>query len=701
MNRSIKRMTALALSILMLLTVAPLRFHSSAAAPTAGDVNLDGRVGSDDARLALRASVKLERLSAENAVNADADRDGKVSAADARLILRRSVGLETLAAYDVGEMQSVLLKGDDRKPYESDEYELAYLASATIGGAKHVIFDDYVTLDVPTKEGTAEEDLLNMVGVIFNGDGEPFFILPDAAARAQGKFQFQTLHFSPIGAAELSDEKLLDLWAERAAAQSTVRRISEEDLTPGLAEMLTDCGLASNQYAGAVVRSILSLDTRGEILAAAIDGDGKTLRDKLVNFAGEYFLSKLFQQKEDKFLTQSLGDNAASVKQAVKDGKYKEALTEIVKNIEKNMFSYVNYADKIASLTDKLADIWTDDMMNEQYEVYKKLGGAGISDDDWNLVYVQLRGAAHRLSSRGVTAEDLRKKFEQRVKNEEKIAAAKKELLADAAEWREMGLLNTNYWYNSLGDYPSDVERLNSLRQIRETIRSLLTLDGKFQRGKGYLTDKDFLTDAMFEWVTNGVKGRANFYKWLRDHGIYLPREESDPPQNPNMLPFWATPVDSPGRQNYPFMEDVEQGLLEAGRQIFYKNGDNYGDKRTFTIKIPATQVDTGDGPATVTLELTGSYPYGPWDGHTGSAKITCVKEYDYVYSSGDSNHRRMEYTFTADRISVTDRGEGNIYITYYGSETESLYKEYKGEMVLDASYPITRNCAFSVAFRY
>ncbi len=705
MNRSVKKAIAFALSLLMLATFAPLRLSVSAAAPSAGDVNLDGKVGSDDARLALRASVKLERLSAEAAVNADADRSGTVSSADARLILRRAVGLETLAAYTSDDLQSVVIKGDERDAYNGDGYELVYLARASVGGAEHIVLDDYMTLQLPTKEGTTEKELMNMVGVILNDAGEPFFILPDAAARAQGKFEFDTLHFSLVGAAELSEEALLDLWAERAAAQSTVRRISEEDLTPGLAEMLTDCGLASNQYGGAVVRSILSLDTKGEILAAAMDGDGEALRSKLVNFAGEYYLGKLFQQKEDEFLTKSLGDNAAAVKQAVKDGKFKEALTEIVKNIEKNMFSYVNYADKIASLTDKLADIWTDDMMNEQYEVYKELGGASITDDDWNLVYMQLRGAAHRLSSRGVSAADLRRKFEQRAKNEAKIAAAKKELLKDAAEWRKLGMLDTTYWYNSLGEYPSDTERLNSLRQIRETIRSLLTLDGKFQRGKDYMTDKDFLTDAMFEWVTNGVKGRANFYKWLRDHGIYLPREETNPSQDPNMLPFWVTPFDSPGRQNYPFMEDVEQAVLDAGQQIFYKNGD----KRTFSIVIPlradlpAPVVDSGDGPATITMSLSGSYEYGSYDNQTGSAEISCIREYDYKAFANDTkpNHRRMEYTFTANRISVVDRGDGNIYITFYGSETEKLFKEYMGDMVLDAQYPITRNCAFSVAFTY
>ena len=63
MKKTVKRALSLILCLLMLATFAPLRFETAAAGKlTAGDVNLDGKVGSDDARLALRASVKLEDL---------------------------------------------------------------------------------------------------------------------------------------------------------------------------------------------------------------------------------------------------------------------------------------------------------------------------------------------------------------------------------------------------------------------------------------------------------------------------------------------------------------------------------------------------------------------------------------------------------------------------------------------------------------
>ena len=61
-----------------------------------GDVDMNGEVKAADARLALRASVGLETLSATQKKAADADKNGEIKAADARLILRCSVGLETL-----------------------------------------------------------------------------------------------------------------------------------------------------------------------------------------------------------------------------------------------------------------------------------------------------------------------------------------------------------------------------------------------------------------------------------------------------------------------------------------------------------------------------------------------------------------------------------------------------------------------------
>ena len=63
---------------------------------TLGDVDNDGSITAADARLALRASVALEKLSDAGFLAADVNSDKSVTAGDARLILRASVGLEQL-----------------------------------------------------------------------------------------------------------------------------------------------------------------------------------------------------------------------------------------------------------------------------------------------------------------------------------------------------------------------------------------------------------------------------------------------------------------------------------------------------------------------------------------------------------------------------------------------------------------------------
>ena len=58
---------------------------------TKGDINFDGKVTVADARLALRAAVKLEKLTPAKILAGDMDGDGEITAADARLILQKAV----------------------------------------------------------------------------------------------------------------------------------------------------------------------------------------------------------------------------------------------------------------------------------------------------------------------------------------------------------------------------------------------------------------------------------------------------------------------------------------------------------------------------------------------------------------------------------------------------------------------------------
>ena len=59
-----------------------------------GDVNGNGKVEVDDARLALRHTVGLQTLDSKAVIRTDYNKDGEVSVDDARRILRKAVGLD-------------------------------------------------------------------------------------------------------------------------------------------------------------------------------------------------------------------------------------------------------------------------------------------------------------------------------------------------------------------------------------------------------------------------------------------------------------------------------------------------------------------------------------------------------------------------------------------------------------------------------
>lgn len=87
-----RQFTAIFLISVSLLLLA---VFASAAALKTGDVNKDGKITADDARLTLRASAMLETLDDEQAAAAEVTGDGRITASDARRILRVSAQLES------------------------------------------------------------------------------------------------------------------------------------------------------------------------------------------------------------------------------------------------------------------------------------------------------------------------------------------------------------------------------------------------------------------------------------------------------------------------------------------------------------------------------------------------------------------------------------------------------------------------------
>lgn len=100
-----KKSVKLVLSLIAIVS-AIIICNFSAGAFLTGDVTNDGGITADDARLILRAAVKLENLSEEQMKIADVNDDGTITANDARIVLRMSVNLEEKTHYYEKEILS-------------------------------------------------------------------------------------------------------------------------------------------------------------------------------------------------------------------------------------------------------------------------------------------------------------------------------------------------------------------------------------------------------------------------------------------------------------------------------------------------------------------------------------------------------------------------------------------------------------------
>lgn len=96
--------------VLLAVLLSAVSFMAPAYASMAGDLDGDGTVSPEDARLTLRAAVRLEIIekSLADFQVADVDRNGEIEPADARHILRASVGLEDLEELARGDIDWIL-----------------------------------------------------------------------------------------------------------------------------------------------------------------------------------------------------------------------------------------------------------------------------------------------------------------------------------------------------------------------------------------------------------------------------------------------------------------------------------------------------------------------------------------------------------------------------------------------------------------
>lgn len=428
-----------------------------------------------------------------------------------------------------GDANRTPITGEQLEALKSDKYTIREAVSLTKGDSEHTILDDFEKIsfdlsDVPEEERDA------YFGVYWNDNNEPFYYFLDPDDLAAGTASYEVLHYSPYGIVRASDMEQMELWAERTAAQKYMRDQANKEMEAGLTQLVKDTlrehGLSDDQTAGALVRSIASLDTKGDICSAIADGKADSFATNVTNYLAQALLSNYITGNGADAVTSSWGDQGKTVADAIKNKDYPIALREMVKTVEKNMFPVLGYMEKVAKLTEALAKIWENDSIEEQYRIYEAARNQGaVGDSEWDGIAQALQGAAYRMKSHGVTMDDLRKSFEDRYEKSGQIREEAQALRKRLANWRKLEMVVSTRWRGDGSGAPSIPQRLSAIARIREMLRELLTKDGKLQKGSLDISnDEDFLDYIAERWIYFGTKNRQKFYDYLSENGISLPK---------------------------------------------------------------------------------------------------------------------------------------------------------------------------------
>lgn len=314
----------------------------------------------------------------------------------------------------------------------------------------------------------------------------------------------------------------VDAWVKNASKNIVLNGIADGKVKKNLLDIvnksLEEIGMQPGTYGNAMYKYIISHDTKGELLSAALEGDSQTMTEKSASLMAEFLLKKTAN-------FEGAGNIVDLVVDGSKGENWAEQAINLSKAIQKKVFPAIDVAEKFASVCGACRDIYANDSMEDVYNKYKEYSdkNGNISDSDWEVFYGGNRGAWAMYESDGVDEGMLRAKFKERAASESKIANKQNELEKLVKICDRENFLNPNMY-----NYPRNwtvEDRLRSLYEIRELMRDIFTKDGKLQKGNFTLsTDEEVLTKLMSEWLSAGVRDRAHFYDYVEENG-FVPKD--------------------------------------------------------------------------------------------------------------------------------------------------------------------------------
>lgn len=188
-----KKIITVALSATLLLSTASLGFNASAAYTDDviyGDINDNGKIDTEDARIALKAASGLSALTEEQKLKADINRDGAITVFDARQILRAAAGLTqlqptgTFSGFDGGdffdteeEMLDIFNTALNKIKSSDNTYAAGFTKTSTDRLNEFVISDiEFIGINIGSSAQKITESIRDMI--IAEDDANKVTIIP-------------------------------------------------------------------------------------------------------------------------------------------------------------------------------------------------------------------------------------------------------------------------------------------------------------------------------------------------------------------------------------------------------------------------------------------------------------------------------------------------------------------------------------------
>jgi len=464
---------------------------------------------------------------------------------------------------DAEKLKYKPISAEQKKELESQGFHfIGTPINMKLGDQEHVFLNELATITFSIPSKIKKEDYDNLLGVIIT-DGEPVYMVPNAADLQKKRVTFKTSHFSIGGVLWKTDEDLLDILAPRLANSGYQKSMRDNDLkktfSDRMSDVMEDAGLGNDMLLGRILRKVAS---DNEYLSDAIElinseDPDTAIKDKAVEKLQEKSLELLFaayqkQYKErgkvdkdspivktlEKHLTRSnVKDWATKLGEGVSPTDlardyFKDFAVDQMKSLSTKMVPLIGVIKKEAEIIKFLKDFWVDNNTEESFQMYLKLSpdsNGRISDDNWGSIantYMAAIIRQYQIDGK-MTEAEIRQMFEQRIRDRHKLDDEEIKIRKQFKLWKEGFLLQRGH---CRFDYDMDLTvRINILYNLTERFRKEFVVNGKIPCNADWNmnTNEEILTQMVYQYLTF-FPDTKKFYAWAHAQGFYGGRVQRD-----------------------------------------------------------------------------------------------------------------------------------------------------------------------------